>query len=89
MGNSNRSYSYFVCGNIKKKQTSKEEYNTLIINIVIFVVCEGIPYILGYYVAPFIPKNSLQLTALYTWECIILLKKYMYTFFSVNNHCLH
>ena len=46
------SYSYFVFGNIKQKQTSEEEYNTLIINIVIFVVCGGIPYILAYIMWP-------------------------------------
>ena len=36
--------------------TSKEEYNTLIINIMICVVCGGIQYILGYYITLFIPK---------------------------------
>ena len=36
--NSNRSYSYFFCGNIKQKLTSKKEYNTLIINIVLYYI---------------------------------------------------
>ena len=34
------SYSYFICGNINQKQTSKEGYNTLIINIVILLCVE-------------------------------------------------
>ena len=70
---------------MKQKQTFKEEYNTLIIiTIVIYVLCGGIPYILGYYVTLFIHKIGSKI------DCVVYTG--MYNFMKeipVYIYCLH
>ena len=66
-----------------------KDYNTLIINIVIFVVCGGISYILRYHVTLFIPKIGSIIDCVVYTGMYNFMKEIPVYIFVVKNHCLH